>query len=209
MKRKARSRGFAAPAAVIVLVTGALTLFGLGALGLARTPAAKSSKSPASAQHHVAQPQRGLPRSAPARVSIPAIKVNGPLQRLGLNADHSTIQFPGPRRLGWYADGATPGEAGPTIIVGYIASRSGPGALYRLRALEPGDRVELRRADGKIVSYAVDQVTPYSAKTFPAGKVYEQTPQPTLRIITCGGLLRPHAPQGNTVVFGHQVAVRA
>lgn len=207
MKRKARRRGIAAPAAVIVLVTGALTVFGLGALGLARTPAAKPTKSQASAQD-LAQRRSGLPRSAPARVSIPAIKVDGALQRLGLNADHGTIQLPAPRRVGWYALGATPGEPGPTIIVGYIASRSGPGAFYRLRVLKPGDRVELRRADGKTVSYVVDQVTPYSAKTFPAAKVYERTPQPTLRIITCGGLLRPDAPQGNTVVYGHEADVR-
>lgn len=208
MKRKPRRRNIAAPAALIVLVAGALTVFGLGAFGLAHTPAAKPRTSRASAPNVLAQTPKGLPRSAPTRVSVPAIKLDDSLQRLGLNADHSTVQLPGPRRVGWYTLGATPGEPGPTIIVGYIASRSGPGALARLHALKAGDWVELRRADGKTVSYVVDQVTPYSAKTFPAAKVYERTAQPTLRIITCGGLLRPHAPLGNTVVYGHQVAVR-
>ena len=206
-------RSLAAPVAVVLIVTGALIVFGLGVLGLARTPSATStqpgapSSSTGSDVSHPIQ-QRGLPRSQAVRLTISAIGVDGKLERLGLSADRKTMQLPAAKVAGWYEQGATPGETGPTVVVGYIASRHGPGVFARLGALKVGARVELRRADGKIVVYGVDQVVAYSSKTFPATKVYAPTPLPTLRLITCGGLLRPGAPVGNVVVYGHQVGVR-
>jgi len=206
-------RSLGAPVAVVLIVTGALTVFGLGVLGFARTPKATSTPpvSPAPATSHPASlplQQRGLTRSEAVRVTIPAIGVDGGLQSLGLSADHKTMQLPGPTRAGWFTQAATPGETGPTIVVGYIASRHGPGVFSRLNALKVGSRVELRRADGKVVVYGVDQVATYSANNFPTTKVYGPTEAPTLRLITCGGLLRKGAPMGNVVVYGHQVAVR-
>jgi len=200
--------------AIVLIVTGALTVFGLGVLGFARTPKATSTppSSPApSTTHPASHPlqQRGLTRSEAVRLTIPAIGVDGGLQSLGLNADHKTMQLPGPARAGWYKQGATPGETGPTIVVGYIASQRGPGVFSHLNALKVGSRVELRRADGQVVIYGVDQVATYSAKNFPTTKVYAPTQVPTLRLITCGGLLRQGAPMGNVVVYGHQVAVRS
>lgn len=206
-------RSLAAPAAVVLIVIGAMIIFGLGVLGLARTPpapttqAAAPSPAPLRDETHPLT-DRGLPRSAPVRLVIPAIGVNHPLQRLGLRADHRTMQPPPADRAGWFTSGATPGEIGPTIVVGYIASQRGPGVFAHLGALKVGAQVQLRRADGRVVSYAVDSIASYPAKKFPTAKVYARTARPTLRLITCGGTLKPGTPPGNVVVYGHQVSVR-
>jgi sortase (surface protein transpeptidase) len=207
-------RSIAAPAAIVLIVTGAMIVFGLGVLGFARTPSAPAP--------HAASPQAGTPtavgssgpvqphgltRSAAVRLSIPAIGVDGGLQHLGLNADHKTMQLPAASQAGWFKQSATPGETGPTIIVGYIASRKGPGVFSRLGRLKVGSHIALRRADGTEVVYGVDKVANYPAKTFPTSKIYAPTRQPTLRLITCGGALRPGGPIGNVVVYGHQVSV--
>ena len=211
-------RSLAAPAAVVLIVTGAMIVFGLGVLGLART---SSNPAPHAAAPQAGTPtaatgpdaghplqQRGLAPSVAVRLTIPAIGVDGGLQHLGLNADHKTMQLPEAARAGWFKQSATPGETGPTVIVGYIASKKGPGVFSRLGRLEVGSHVELRRADGTVVIYGVDKVATYSAKAFPTTKIYAPTPQPTLRLITCGGALRSGGPAGNVVVYGHQVAIR-
>jgi sortase (surface protein transpeptidase) len=205
-------RNVGAPVAIGLIVTGAMIVFGLGVLGLARTPSSAptqpGSPAPVSTSGAHALQQRGLTRSDPVRLAIPAIGVDGALQRLGLNADRKTMQLPGAAQAGWFDEGATPGETGPTVVVGYITSRTGPGVFAHLGALKAGALVELRRADGQIVTYGVDQVAAYPAKDFPTTTVYAPTPQPTLRLVTCGGQLRPGAPIGNVVVYGHQVSVR-
>jgi len=71
-------RNLGAPVAVVLIVTGALTVFGLGVLGFARTPKATSTPpaSPAPATSHPdSHPlqQRGLTRSEAVRVTIPRL----------------------------------------------------------------------------------------------------------------------------------------
>lgn len=207
-------RSLAAPAAIVLIVVGGMIVFGLGVLGFARTP---SAPTPQAASPQAGTPtatgagrvgQQGLTRSAAVRLSIPAIGVDGELQHLGLNADHKTMQLPAAAQAGWFKQSATPGETGPTIIVGYIASQKGPGVFSHLGRLKVGSRISLRRADGTVVVYGVDKVATYAPKAFPTAKIYAPTRQPTLRLITCGGALRSGAAVGNVVVYGHQVSVR-
>jgi sortase (surface protein transpeptidase) len=196
-----------AKVAVAVLIVGALAAFGLSLLAASRGHAdAKKSAAPTKPN---TTPPRGLDHSPAVRLRIPAIGVNGALQSLALNKNQQTMQLPTPASAGWYAQGAAPGEVGPTIIVGYIAGPEGPGVFVRLGALKVGAQVDVRRADGKDVVYRVDEIASYSAKTFPVDKVYARTAQPTLRLITCGGVLRRGQAAGNVVVYGHQLSVRA
>ncbi len=108
---------------------------------------------------------------------------------------------------GWFEDGPSPGEVGPTIIVGYIATQRGPGVFRRLAHLKTGANIAVRRADKMVVTYRVDQIASYPPNKLPSTKVYGRTKQPALRLITCGGMLRPGQPVGNTVVYARQVAV--
>jgi sortase (surface protein transpeptidase) len=163
------------------------------------TPTVPSGQSPS---------RQLLGRSAPVRLTIPAIGVDGGLEHLGLSADKRTMRLPShPRTAGWFEDGPSPGEVGPTIIVGYIATQRGPGVFHRLARLQAGAKIAVRRADAMVVTYQVDQIATYPPNKLPSAKVYGRTKQPALRLITCGGMLRPGQAVGNTVVYAHQVAV--
>jgi sortase (surface protein transpeptidase) len=127
-------------------------------------------------------------RSAPpARIRIPAIGVSAPVVRLGLKSD-GTLEVPNDfGDTGWYTGGPAPGETGPAVIAGHIDSHSGPAVFYRLRELRPGDGVTVERADGSSVRFTVDGIAQYPKRAFPTEAVFGPSPDPILRLITCGG----------------------
>ena len=57
----------------------------------------------------------------------------------------------------------------------------------RLGQLRPRDLVEVQRAGGAWVSFAVVAVQRYPKDAFPTTRVYGPTPDPQLRLITCSG----------------------
>jgi sortase (surface protein transpeptidase) len=123
----------------------------------------------------------------PVRIRIPAIGVSAAVVRLGLNRD-GTLQVPADFGVtGWFTGGPAPGETGPAVIAGHIDSRRGPAVFYRLHALRPGDRVAVERADGTTVQFAVEGSAQYPKRAFPTEAVFGPSPDPLLRLITCGG----------------------
>lgn len=191
----------------VIIAVSLLTLgmFALGPLGLLNPFQAASSAAPTAAP---ATPD-GLPRSAPTRLTIASIGVSSTLQTLGLDRDGTTMQLPpNPKQAGWYKLGATPGQDGPTIITGYIASAAGPGVFHRLAGLRKNDTIQLKRTDGRTVTYRVTRIVSYPKDTFPTNKVFTSSPVPTLRLITTGGSLHPKQKPGNVVVYADQISVQ-
>lgn len=137
---------------------------------------------------------------APVSVQIPDIAVrSGPLMALGLDRDGALESPPvdQPQIGGWYADGVRPGAPGPAILAahvnGRVNGRSTPGLFARITELRPGAPVLVTRADGSTVTYRVVATERYpKAQGIPAA-VYADTPQPELRLITCGGAFDPRA----------------
>lgn len=153
-------------------------------------PAPVSSPAPFTGKHRVVTGPAPLARSVPTRLDIPAIGVSTPLMALGLN-DDGTIAVPPLRTdapAGWYRYLATPGETGSAVILGHVdTARDGPAVFYRLRDLQPGDRITVQRADGRRAAFTVDRVAEYAKADFPAAAVYGSADRPVLRLITCGG----------------------
>lgn len=197
---------------LVLLAVVGLTLLGLTGLlpsvrGDAAPNTAAASTTP-SADGGSSSPAP-LARSVPVRLAIASIGVDSTLQRLGMSKKaQQTMQLPpNPKQAGWYKLGPTPGQAGPVIVVGYIASPKGPGVFRHLARLHDGDAIRMTRGDGRVVTYRVDKIASYTKKEFPTHKVYTTSPEPTLRLITCGGTLHPKQKPGNVVVFAHQVSV--
>lgn len=137
------------------------------------------------------------------RVSIAAIGVSSALQRLDLNSKR-VLQAPtDPDLAGWYAGGTVPGDAGPAVIAGHVDSQSGPAVFFDLRTLTRGDVVSVLRSDGRTVRFRVDAVDRYPKDDFPTAAVYGPTPDPSLRLITCGGTFdyRRHHYRDNVVAY--------
>ncbi|MDQ2791673.1 MAG: class F sortase [Actinomycetota bacterium] len=153
----------------------------------------------------------GLPRAEPSSIRIPAINVTSPVNVVGLNPDKTmAVPQPGPLydQAAWYRYSPTPGEIGPSVIIGHIDSaKNGPSVFFKLGELKPGQRIQVTRSDGTTPTFEVDSVHSYPKDAFPQQAVYGDTNYAALHLITCGGSFDRQTRQylNNTVVFAHLV----
>jgi sortase (surface protein transpeptidase) len=185
---------------VVLAVVGAIALvIGLSGQQSAPQPAAGSRSAEPSRSAPPADsipgggseaPEPAEEVAAPVSVAIPSIGVTSDLIRLGLNGD-GTVQVPPLERddrAGWYERGPAPGAVGPAVLLGHVDSAQyGPGVFFDLGALQPGDTVEVARADGSVAEFVVDRVEVHPKDEFPTIDVYGNTDDSQLRLITCGG----------------------
>ncbi|MEU5390380.1 class F sortase [Streptomyces tibetensis] len=147
---------------------------------------------------------RPLARSVPVRLLIPVIGVDTPVVRLGLAAD-GTVQVPPVTdhdRAGWYRHSPTPGETGPSVLLGHVTvGPYGDGVFRHLARLHRGDRIEARLENGTTAEFAVTAVRTVPKTDFPADDVYGNVGRPELRLITCGGTRTGDGYADNVIVF--------
>jgi sortase (surface protein transpeptidase) len=139
----------------------------------------------------------------PVRLQVPAIGIDAPLIRLGLDG-RGALEVPDrPEQAGWFGRGARPGERGAAVIAGHVDSAVGPAVFYRLGALRPGDAIRVRRQDGSAVAFRVRRVERWPKARFPTARVYGATRRPSLRLVTCGGAFDEASGHyaDNTIVF--------
>ncbi|WUB76042.1 class F sortase [Streptomyces sp. NBC_00576] len=173
----------------------------------ARAPRAATAHAPFSS----AAPQAGkhLPRARPTRLRIPAIGVDAPFVGLAIG-DSGQLEPPPAddvNMVGWQANGVSPGEAGTAIIAGHVDTATAPAVFAGLSALEKGNRFSVNRSDGRTAVFVVDSVETFAKDDFPDRRVYADTPQAQVRLITCAGAY-DHAVKDytdNLVVFAHLV----
>ncbi len=144
--------------------------------------------------------------SVPRELRIPAIGVTARVDEVALQPDGTIgVPQPGPDydHSAWFSGSPTPGELGPSVIVGHVDSAAnGPSVFFRLGDLRPGNRIEVSRADGSTALFTVQAVRSYAKRDFPTQTVYGETSNPQLRLITCGGSFSPAGHyENNTVVF--------
>ena len=130
---------------------------------------------------------RDLAPSVPIDVTLPTIGVTSPLEHLARLADGSIAAPADFDRAGWFDAGPQPGQPGPAVIAGHVDSHTGPAVFYRLRELQPGDPIEVRREDGTTVTFRVTRLEQHPKAEFPSEAVYGPVPDAELRLITCGG----------------------
>lgn len=143
----------------------------------------------------------------PKSIKIPTMKVSTKLEKLGQKKSNLVELPKKPKQPGWYKKSATPGELGIATVVGYIRKSSEkPGVFAKLGKLDKGDRIMITRQDDSVATFKVDKIKSYPTKKFSADEVYGQSePQSELRMITCGGTLKPKDPPSNVVVYAHLI----
>jgi LPXTG-site transpeptidase (sortase) family protein len=138
------------------------------------------------------------------RLLIPAIEVDTPVIRLGLAPD-GTVEVPPVTehdRAGWYRYSPTPGQTGPSVILGHVTvGPYGDGVFRRLARLRRGERIEARLENGTTAEFAVDSVRTVAKADFPVNDVYGNVNRPALRLITCGGPRTGEEYRDNVIVF--------
>ncbi|MFH8896698.1 class F sortase [Streptomyces coeruleorubidus] len=151
-----------------------------------------------------AEGARPLARSVPVRLLVPAIGVDTPVIRLGLAPD-GTVRVPpvtADDRAGWYRHSPTPGQRGPSVILGHVSVGAyGDGVFRHLTRLRRGDRIVARLENGTAAEFAVTAVRTVPRTRFPVDDVYGNVDRPELRLITCGGARTGDGYADNVIVF--------
>uniref|UniRef100_A0AAU3IA63 Class F sortase n=1 Tax=Streptomyces sp. NBC_01393 TaxID=2903851 RepID=A0AAU3IA63_9ACTN len=168
------------------------------------TPATVRPGGASTAAEPAAKAARALGRSVPVGLRIPAIGVDTPLIRLGLAPDGS-VQVPpiaAHDRAGWYRHSPTPGQKGPSVILGHVTVGSyGDGVFRHLARLRHGDRIVVRLENGRSAEFTVGDIRTVAKADFPADAVYGDVDRPELRLITCGGPRSGSVYRDNVIVF--------
>jgi Sortase domain len=123
----------------------------------------------------------------PVTVEIPAIRVDAELVGLGLARD-GAMEVPDFGLAGWYTEGPPPGAPGPAVIAAHVDSRDGPDVFYELYRLQPGDAVDVHRADGSTASFVVVTIEQHPKDELPVDRIWAASTGAELTLITCGGV---------------------
>ncbi len=146
------------------------------------TPTRSPSPSTGTTAEAVPAPRRP---GAPVRLRIPDLGVDAPVQPV--KAPGRTLVPPSdPRRLGWWADGARPGDQEGSALVAGHTVHTGGGALDDLEDLEEGARMVVRTDHG-VLRYAVERVRIYTKGRLArhAERLFSQDVPGRLVVITC------------------------
>lgn len=141
----------------------------------------------------------------PTRVQIPAIGVDEALTGVGLKAD-GAMQTPDFGSAGWYDLGPRPGAPGAAVLVAHVHGPDGPDVFYHLADLRPGHLIVVHH-DGGASTFVVSSVEDAPKDRLPYNRIWADTDEPLLRLITCGG--SPDRRSGrypdNTIVYAHRL----
>jgi sortase (surface protein transpeptidase) len=138
----------------------------------------------------------------PVRVVIPTIDVDADLVGLGLNDDQS-MEVPNFGLAGWYEPGPRPGEAGPAVIAAHVDSVDGPDVFFRLKDLARGDKISVELADGSTQEFVVSRSEQQLKQQLPVDRIWNDTDEVVLRLVTCGGEFDPdeRSYKSNVIVY--------
>jgi len=143
---------------------------------------------------------------APVRIVIPAIEVDAEVISVGL-LENGDLDVPPFGLAGWYNLGPAPGAQGPAVIVAHVDTKKGPDVFYHLRELEPDDEILVYGEDGDVATFVVDSKEQQLKSELPTDRIWNDTWEPVIRLITCGGEFDRDWGHylSNVIVYGHLV----
>jgi sortase (surface protein transpeptidase) len=218
MASHAGRRGKAAPVAVLLF---GLILLTVGVAGLVdastgsrASSVASSMSSPESREAGRAallnhpgagpaprRPGRPARLGRPTTLQIPSIGVETAIEDLRTTPSGELEVPTDPARVGWWADGAKPGQQGPAVLVGHRDSLAGPAVFYGLGELTAGDAIVVRDAAGNRWVFSVTAIEQVRKADFPTRDVYGPTRHSELRLLTCAGDFETAQYEDNLVVY--------
>jgi LPXTG-site transpeptidase (sortase) family protein len=127
-----------------------------------------------------------IPTAAPVQLLIPSIRVNRPVEGVGVDR-WGFMKLPmNGWNAGWYAGGPVPGAPGDAVIEGHAGYPDQPMLFGRLATLKQGDKIIVVLADGSQRLFLVQSMAAFPIGVAPPGMA-EQTGPPRLTLVTCTG----------------------
>ncbi|WP_232698940.1 class F sortase [Brevibacillus daliensis] len=123
----------------------------------------------------------------PVELSIPAIYLRAPIEAVGVTPQGNMAV---PKRfdtVGILSPWTKPGQNGNVVIAGHYDHYTGPAVFYRLKKLQQGDNIYVSDRKGKRLQYVVQKVESYKTADAPLEKIFGDTDQAQLNLITCSG----------------------
>jgi Sortase domain len=127
--------------------------------------------------------------SRPTRLRIASLGIDAPIVASSIDLAQGVLGVPADiHELGWWADGAAPGDpTGSIVIAGHVDSATaGAGALFALKNARPGAVIQVTTADGQTRSYRVASVKTMLKANLPT-EIWSQRGRNHLVVVTCGG----------------------
>lgn len=180
-----------AAAGIASLVAGSVLLIGSARPAEFGPPPAPVAVAPANAP----APATGRPTvvgTVPVEVSLPGLAVTAPVVPVGTGPTGGMVIPEPASTVGWWAPGALAGgTSGSPVIAGHVDSRTtGLGAFAVLREVGPGEPVEVRGADGRVLRYVAVARREYLKTDLPT-ELFAPGGPAGLVLITCGGAFDP------------------
>lgn len=153
-------------------------------------------------------PESITPRPQPIGLAIDSIDTaDYPIRGVGLEAD-GELEVPDETEIGWYKYGATAGRPGATVLAAHVSWNNTTGPFYELGNVDPGDEITVTLDDGTERQYEVIERTMYDKSELPRERIWRNTGDETLVLITCGGDFNPDIRRyrQNIVVYAVPVA---
>ncbi|WP_328868805.1 class F sortase [Streptomyces sp. NBC_00287] len=205
-RAKSRFRAWVLVMTCVALTVLAMTVFSDDEPTPPPARSATASTPPAGQPARHPAPKH-LPRSKPVRLLIPKISVDAPFTELAIGRTGQLDPPPADNTnlVGWFAKGPTPGEAGTSVVAGHVDTATSPAVFADLADLKKGEVFRIKRADRRTATFVVDSVESFAKDDFPDQRVYADTPQAQIRLITCAGDYDRAAKDytDNLVVFAH------
>jgi LPXTG-site transpeptidase (sortase) family protein len=126
-------------------------------------------------------------------IDTPAIRVNAPVEYVGLTAERAMEAPKGWWNVGWYERGPKPGEQGNAVIAGHLDSESGPAVFWQLDKIRVGDEVRVVDVQGSTIRFRVREIQVYFNEDAPLTKIFGHTDGAHLNLITCDGFFDRNA----------------
>lgn len=149
-------------------------------------------------------PTPAEPTSPPTKLQIDSLKINAPVEPVGVDAAGEIAIPEDIHTLGWYEYGPAPGSsAGSVVVVGHVDSATqGIGTFFTLKTIAAGAAISLTTADGQQRQYKVVGVQAYPKTSVPLADLFSTAGAPRLTLITCGGQFdkTTHSYESNIVV---------
>jgi hypothetical protein len=148
------------------------------------------------------QPPRLVNR--PVAVHIRSLGLDAPTVPVGVVPGSTLLEAPADAAtLGWYEHGPAPGEAGSSVIAGHVDHNGRRGAFFGLSRLDPGAEVTVDYQDGSSRAWRVVARRQYAKSDLPIETLFARSGDPTLALVTCGGLYdaSKRSYRDNVVVF--------
>ena len=152
-----------------------------------------------------------LQRSLPLSIRVPAVGIEASFEAPVALDSFGRMEVPeGYDTVAWYEFAPTPGELGPSVVLGHVDSESGPKVFHPLKDVNEGDIIEVTREDGTVAVFEAYKIKYYRQTRFPMQDVFGDTDGAEIRLITCSGIF-DHATyrySHNLVVYGKLLEVK-